>query len=170
MFRRYDAMDDDVKKPAEQVARAAEELAESGKSVERSSRTMSVEAVRQVELAADRNQLAADRTQLAADRTLLAVERTYAAWVRTALAALASGVGARALLHDFVPLWMANLTGSVLIMFAGFCLVAAVWRPISGSVSARASDLKPIPRTLLVPMNLFLLLVAIAALFGIWVA
>ena len=59
------------------------------------------------------------RTIWAADRTVLAAERTYAAWVRTALAALVSGIGARAVLADYVPLWMARLTGSVLVMFAG---------------------------------------------------
>src|SRR3954464_16061023 len=68
------------------------------------------------------------RTLLAADRTLLAAERTYAAWVRTALAALARGVGGRALLEKAVPDWLGRVTASLLILFAAFCLVAAVWR------------------------------------------
>jgi len=148
-------MDDAATKPAAtQAARAAKTLAESGKSVEKSSRKVTVEAERQV--------------QLAADRTLLATERTYAAWVRTALAALASGVGARALLEDLIPLWLAKLTGSVLIVFAGFCLVAAVWRQMSRVVPPPPTDLRPVPRTALLPMTAFLLLVVIAALFGIW--
>lgn len=146
--------DQDRKPAAARAARAAEKLAESGKSVERSSRRVTVEAERQV--------------QLAADRTLLATERTYAAWVRTALAALASGVGARALLQDYVPLWLAKLTGSVLVVFAGFCVIAAVWRHLSRAVPPPATDLRRIPRAALLPMNAFLLLVAIAALFGIW--
>jgi putative membrane protein len=150
-------MDDAATKPAaQQAAHAAETLAESGKSVEKSSKKVTVEAVRQV--------------QLAADRTLLATERTYAAWVRTALAALASGIGARALLEDHVPLWLAKLTGSVLILFAGFCLVAAVWRQLGRAVPPPMTDLRPIPRAWLVPINAFLLLVAAAALFGIWAA
>src|SRR4051794_41487639 len=70
---------------------------------------------------------AARRTLLAADRTLLAAERTYAAWVRTALAALASGVGGRALLEKAVPDWLGRASASLLILFAAFCLVAAVW-------------------------------------------
>jgi len=41
-------------------------------------------------------------TQLAADRTVFAAERTYAAWVRTGLLALASGIGAKALLSEVV--------------------------------------------------------------------
>jgi putative membrane protein len=150
-------MNEVATKPAvKQAAKAAEKLAESGKSVERSSRKVSIEAERQV--------------QLAADRTLLASERTYAAWVRTALASLASGVGARALLEDHVPIWLANLTGSVLILFAGFCLVAAVWRQLWNAVPPPATDLRPLPRLALVPINAFLLLVALAALFGIWAA
>ena len=156
MFRRYDVMIDHGTKPAdEQVARAAEELAESGKSVERSTHMVSVEAVRQV--------------QLAADRTLLATERTYAAWVRTALAALASGIGARALLQDIVPLWLAKGTASVLIIFARFCVVAAVWRQLWQPVPPPVTDVRPVPRMVLLPMNAFLLLVAVAALVGIWV-
>ena len=110
------------------------------------------------------------RVQLAADRTLLASERTYAAWVRTALAALVSGVGARALLDKIVPIWLAKITASVLIIFAGFCLIAAVWRHMGGPAPPPPTDLKPVPRLILVPMNSFLLLVAVAALFGIWAA
>ena len=150
-------MNDIASKPAvKQAAQAAEKLAESGESVERSSKKVTVETQRQV--------------QMAADRTLLATERTYAAWVRTALASLASGIGARALLKDHVPLWLAKLTGSVLVVFAGFCLVAAVWRHLRRAVPPPATDLTPIPRLALLPMNAFLLLVAVAALFGIWAA
>jgi putative membrane protein len=150
-------MEDAAAKPVvKQAARAAEKLAESGKSVEQSSKRVSVEAQRQV--------------QLAADRTLLAAERTYAAWVRTGLSSLAAGVGARALLEGVIPLWLTRLTGTVLIIFAGFCFVAAVWRDLSRPVPPPATDLKPIPRGLLVPLSAFLLMVAAAALIGIWAA
>ena len=108
------------------------------------------------------------RTVLALDRTLLAAERTYAAWVRTALASLASGVGARPLLKDMLPAWVGRFTGTVLILFAGFCLVAAVWRELHGIEPLRQPDVRPIPRALLVLVNVFLLLVAVAALAGIW--
>lgn len=110
------------------------------------------------------------RTVLAADRTTLAVERTYAAWVRTALAALASGVGARALMKDILPGWVGKSAGSVLILFAAFCLVAAVWRELHGEITTDERDIRPLPHALLVPVNGFLLLVAIAALAGIWAA
>jgi putative membrane protein len=108
------------------------------------------------------------RTVLAGDRTLLAAERTYAAWVRTALASLAAGIGARALVKDILPQWVGKVTGTVLILFAGFCLVAAVWRELQGISPTPQPDIKPIPRALLVPMNFLLLLVALAALVGIW--
>ena len=122
------------------------------------------EAIEELSDSADR------RTTLASDRTLLAAERTYAAWVRTALASLAGGIGATALARDVLPAWVGKVTGSVLVVFAGFCLVAAVWRELQGISRAPPPDIRPLPRALLVPMNFFLLLVAVAALIGIWVA
>jgi putative membrane protein len=110
------------------------------------------------------------RTVLSADRTLLAAERTYAAWVRTALAAIASGIGATALTRDMLPQWVGKLSGTVLVIFAGFCLVAAVWRELRGVEHLKHPDMRPIPKALLVPLNGFLLLVAVAALVGIWAA
>jgi putative membrane protein len=128
-------------------------------------------SARAVEQSMDRFADSADRrTILSADRTLLAAERTYAAWVRTALAALASGVGATAVMKEVLPLWLAKLTGSVLVLFAGFCLVAAVWRELQGVKQLKHPDMRPIPAALLVPINGFLLLVALAALVGIWSA
>jgi inner membrane protein YidH len=110
------------------------------------------------------------RTILAGDRTLLAAERTYAAWVRTALAAIAAGIGAKALVKDVLPQWVGRVTGTVLIVFAGFCLVAAIWRELRGTPRPPEPDIRTIPPALLVPMNLLLLLVAAAALVGIWSA
>ena len=108
------------------------------------------------------------RTTLASDRTMLAAERTYAAWVRTALAALAAGIGAKTLVKDILPGWVGQVSGSILILFAGFCLVAAVWRELQGIPRDPGPDIKPLPRALLVPLNFVLLLVAVAALVGIW--
>jgi putative membrane protein len=110
------------------------------------------------------------RTTLSGDRTLLAAERTYAAWMRTALAALASGVGAKALVKEILPDWVGKATGTVLIIFAAFCIIAAVWRELHGMTNITHPDVRPLPKALLVPMNLILLLVAIAALIGIWSA
>jgi putative membrane protein len=107
------------------------------------------------------------RTELAADRTVLAAERTYAAWVRTGLAALAAGIGARALLDKIVPNWLIGATGTVLILFSGFCFTAAVWRQM-GKVSPPRPDTRRIPAALLIAINGFLLVVSLAALVGIW--
>ena len=102
------------------------------------------------------------------DRADLFIAATNVDEVNLLSASLASGVGARALLKDVVPLWLAQVTASVLILFAGFCLVAAVWRHLWRAVPPPTTDVKPMPRGALVPINLFLLLVAAAALFGIW--
>lgn len=110
------------------------------------------------------------RTVLAADRTILAGERTYAAWVRTGLAALASGIGARALLKDVVFPWLATATGTVLILFSAFCFVAAVWRELGTGAPPPRPDIRRLPAALLLGLNGFLMLVSLAALFGIWTA
>ena len=146
----------DQQSEAERLNKDASEIKRSARAVERSTIEMTDSSDR--------------RTTLASDRTLLAAERTYAAWVRTALAALAAGVGARALVKDILPQWVGKVTGTVLIIFAGFCLVAAVWRELRGVPTTPQPDIPAIPRALLVPMNFFLMLVAAAALIGIWSA
>jgi putative membrane protein len=107
------------------------------------------------------------RTELAADRTVLAAERTYAAWVRTGLAALAAGVGARALLERLVPDWLGLATASLLVLFAGFCFLAAVWREMM-RVTPVSREARRLPPALLIAVNGFLLLVCLASLAGIW--
>ena len=94
------------------------------------------------------------RTDLAGDRTLFAAERTYAAWMRTALAALASGVGARALAKGILPTWIGEVSGTILILFAAICIVAAIWRELSGISGIQHPDVRPIPNWILVPFNL----------------
>jgi putative membrane protein len=108
------------------------------------------------------------RTDLAADRTVLAAERTYAAWVRTGLSALASGVGAQALLEEVIPAWLTRPTGSALILFSFFCFLAAVWREYFGGAAPPQSGVRRMPPALLVAINGFLAFVSLAALVGIW--
>ncbi len=139
---------------ASKVRESAERLEESAGAVKHSTREMADSADR--------------RTELAADRTVLAAERTYAAWVRTGMAALASGVGAPALLSKTVPDWLAGTTGSVLIMFSAFCFVAAVWRELRTGAPPPKPDIRRLPPLMLVVLNGFLTLVALAALVGIW--
>jgi putative membrane protein len=119
--------------------------------------------------AAERTKDSADRrTELAADRTVFAAERTYAAWVRTGLVALASGIGARKLLEGLVPGWMIVTTGSALILFSAFCFVAGVWRQLFIGAPPPNPDVPRLPPYVMVVLNIFLALVALAALLGIW--
>jgi putative membrane protein len=120
-----------VAKTAQAVEQSSKQVEKSTKAVERGTKEVVSDTSLQV--------------MMAADRTLLATERTFAAWVRTGLSSLAAGVGARALLEDVIPLWLAKLTGSVLVVFAGFCFVAAVWRHVWRPVPPPATDLRPIP-------------------------
>lgn len=108
------------------------------------------------------------RNELAADRTLFAAERTYAAWVRTGLAALASGIGAKKLLEGVVPEWLIWATGSLLVLFSAFCFAAAVWRQLMVGPPPPKPDVARIPPMLLVAVNGFLMLVALAALLSVW--
>lgn len=108
------------------------------------------------------------RTELAADRTVLAAERTYAAWVRTGLAALAAGVGAKKVLGGLLPEWAILPTGSVVVLFAAFCFVAAVWREVWAGAPPPKPDVRSLPRPLLIGINGFLVLVCFAAMLGIW--
>ena len=133
---------------------SGEKLAESADEIKRSSY--------RVEDSAERT------TQLAANRTIFAAERTYAAWVRTGLVAMASGIGAKALLTGLIPQWLVTATGSVLVLFSAFCFGAAVWRHIYPGAPPPQPDVPRIPPWLLVALNSFLALVALAALMGIW--
>jgi len=108
------------------------------------------------------------RTQLAADRTVFAAERTYAAWVRTGLAALASGVGAKKLLEGVIPEWGVWAVGTVLVAFSAFCFGAAVWRQLFAGPPPPHPDTPRISPVLLIAVNGFLGLVALAALVSIW--
>lgn len=108
------------------------------------------------------------RTELAGDRTVYAAERTYAAWVRTGLAALASGVGAKATLKDVIPEALIVMTGTILVAFSAFCFCIAVLRELRPGTPPPEPDVHRIPPFLLIVMNGFLVLVACAALLGIW--
>jgi putative membrane protein len=149
-------MDDPQAPQARELKRETRAIKKSARAVEQSAGELTDSADR--------------RTTLAGDRTLLAAERTYAAWVRTAIAALASGVGARALMHGVLPEWVGKFSGTVLVIFASVCLIAAVWREIHGSPAPPAPDMRRVPIGLLIVMNGLLMLVAVAALVGIWAA
>lgn len=161
-------VENEVKRSAEQAQEAAEQTQEAAESTEsaakhtRSAARTTAAATVQLKDSADR------RTELAANRTVFAAERTYAAWVRTGLASLASGVGARALLTGTMPDWMVLSTGSVLVLFSAFCFAAAVWRELVMGAEPPDPDVRRIPPFFLLAINGFLVLAALAALFGIW--
>jgi putative membrane protein len=140
---------------------STEKLDRSGRKLARSAETLE-DSAENLEGSADR------RTQLAADRTVFAAERTYAAWVRTGLVSLASGVGAKKLLAGLIPEWMIVATGSLLVLFSAFCFAAAVWRQLYPGAPPPKPDTRRIEPWLLVLVNGFLALVALAALVGIW--
>src|SRR4051812_34591908 len=83
-------------KPAEQIKRTAQAVEQHSRKVADSA-AETKHAAAAIETSADLN------TRLAADRNVLAAERTYAAWGRTGLFALASAIGARAVLAGGVP-------------------------------------------------------------------
>ncbi|MFZ0845145.1 MAG: DUF202 domain-containing protein [Pseudolabrys sp.] len=141
------------------LVQSVDKLKESAVDIKDSAAKTEISTAR-IEGSADR------RTELAADRTVFAAERTYAAWVRTGLMAIASGVGAKALLTGVLPQWLILATGSVLILFSAFCFGAAVWRNLYDAAPPVPSA-KRLHPGLLIVVNGFLVLVAIAALVGI---
>lgn len=66
---------------------------------------------------------AEDRTNWAEDRTIMALERTFAGWMRTAFAAIAIGIGFRALFGEFQPPWLAK---AIATMFISLAIVFAI--------------------------------------------
>lgn len=108
------------------------------------------------------------RTVLAADRTIYAAERTYAAWMRTGLTALASGIGAKALLAEVVPEFLIITTGTILVAFSMFCFVVAVIREFRPGPPPPEPDVRKIPSGLLLIVSAFLVIVSLAALIGVW--
>jgi putative membrane protein len=147
---------------------SAETVKRSAKAVEQTSRKIA-DSAKELEHSSGRIEDSADRTtRLAADRTILAAERTYAAWVRTGLFALASGIGAHALLRELLPEWLIRADASVLVAFSMFCFGAAIWRHLNPGPPPPNPDVRQIPRALLIAINIFLALVSLAALIAIW--
>jgi putative membrane protein len=140
-----------VAKQAEQVRKSADELKASAGAVERSTDYLTETADR--------------RTVLSANRTVLAAERTYAAWIRTGLMALASGIGARALI-DQLPAWLALTSAATMIVFSMFCFVAAVWRNVQ-SVAPPEPDVRRLPAAWLILFSALLSALSLASLYGV---
>lgn len=78
--------------------------------------------------------MAEDRTDWAEDRTIMALERTFAGWMRTSFAAIAIGIGFRALFGEFDPPWLAKAIAT------GFILLAIVFALGAERRACRAFD------------------------------
>jgi len=127
------------------------------------------DSAEQMERSTARVEDSADRrTELAADRTIFAAERTYAAWVRTGLVAMASGIGASALMSPVLPQWLILSSASAFMLFSVFCFIAGVWRHLYPGPPPPVPDAARIHPALLILMSAFLSAVSIAALIGIW--
>ena len=150
-----------IERTARTVAQHSRKVADSAVETKHAA-TETKHAAAAIEESADLN------TRLAADRNILAAERTYAAWVRTGLFALASGIGARALLAGILPGWLVMADASMLIAFSIFCFGAAIWRELNPGPPPPRPELRPIPHPVLIAVNAFLALVSFAALIGIW--
>ena len=148
-------METAVKQTAKAVEQHSRKIADSATDLKHSSE--------RIETSADLN------TRLSADRNILAAERTYAAWMRTGLFALASGIGARALLTGVLPEWLILADASVLIAFSVFCFGAAIWRHLNPGPPPPVPFVRQIPRTTLIAVSAFLALVSFAALIDIFV-
>jgi len=143
---------------------------QTAKAVEQQSRKVA-DSAQNLQQSSERIETSAEiTTRLAADRNILAAERTYAAWVRTGLFALASGIGARALLTGLMPEWLILADATVLIAFSVFCFGAAIWRHLRPGPRPTLPYVSRIPAPALIAINGFLALVSLAALFGIWMA
>ena len=77
------------------------------------------------DLAEERTDWAEDRTDWAEDRTILANERTFAGWMRTGMAALAVGIGLKAVFGDFDPTWVAKSVATLFVVAAVLIFWAA---------------------------------------------
>ena len=92
------------------------------------------------------------RTDWAEDRTIMALERTYAGWLRTAFAAIAIGIGFRALFGEFEPPWLAKAIATMFIALAAVFAIGAERRACKAfsRLSSHAVDSPGLPNLKLI--------------------
>lgn len=106
---------------------------------------------------ADRStQMAEDRTDWAEDRTVMALERTFAGWMRTAFAAIAIGIGFRALFGEFEPPWLAKAIATLFISLAIVFAIGAERRACKAfnRLSSHAVDSPKLPNIQLIAYSI----------------
>lgn len=105
----------------------------------------------------DKNtQWAESRTDWAEDRTIMALERTFAGWMRTAFAAIAIGIGFRALFGEFEPPWLAKAIATGFIALAIVFAISAERRACKAfeRLSSHAVDSPKLPNIKLVAYSI----------------
>ncbi|WP_120076428.1 YidH family protein [Aurantiacibacter odishensis] len=105
----------------------------------------------------DKNtQWAENRTDWAEDRTIMALERTFAGWMRTAFAAIAIGIGFRALFGEFEPPWLAKAIATGFIALAIVFAISAERRACKAfeRLSSHAVDSPRLPNIKLVAYSI----------------
>ncbi|WP_340588597.1 DUF202 domain-containing protein [Erythrobacter alti] len=99
---------------------------------------------------------AENRTDWAEDRTIMALERTFAGWMRTAFAAIAIGIGFRALFGEFQPPWLAKAIATGFIMLAIVFAIGAERRACRAfsRLSSHAIDSPKLPNIKLIAYSI----------------
>lgn len=99
---------------------------------------------------------AENRTDWAEDRTIMALERTFAGWMRTAFAAIAIGIGFRALFGQFDPPWLAKAIATMFIALAIVFAIGAERRACRAfeRLSSHAVDAPKMPNIKLVAYSI----------------
>lgn len=82
----------------------------------------------------------------------MALERTFAGWMRTAFAAIAIGIGFRALFGEFEPPWLAKAIATMFILLAIVFAISAERRATKAfkRLSSHAVDAPKLPNIKLV--------------------
>lgn len=113
--------------------------------------------------------MAESRTDWAEDRTIMALERTFAGWMRTAFAAIAIGIGFRALFGEFDPPWLAKAIATMFIALAVVFAVSAERRACKAfeRLSSHAVDSPRLPNIRLVAWSISA--GAIILIIALWV-
>ena len=101
-------------------------------------------------------EMAENRTDWAEDHTIMALERTFAGWMRTAFAAIAIGIGFRALFGEFEPPWLAKAIATGFITLAIVFAIGAQQRATKAfeRLSSHAVDAPNLPNIKLVAYSI----------------
>jgi putative membrane protein len=109
------------------------------------------------------------KTRAAFSRKAQAQQSTYVAWILTGVAALATGVALDLMFANIGCSGYGVATSSVLILYSGFCYVAAVWRILEQRVSSPLRAFRLFPSTKLITISAALIVIDLAVLTACWV-